>query len=55
MRAALKTVLSGLIGIRRGTDHERQRVRPLALVAAAVVLVALFIFTLLAIVRIVTG
>ena len=55
MRSALRTVLSGLIGIRRRTDHERQRVRPLALAAAAVLLVALFIFTLLAIVRIVTG
>jgi hypothetical protein len=55
MKAAVKTVLSGLIGIRRRADHESQRVRPLPLVAAAAVLVALFIFMLLAIVRIVTG
>ena len=55
MRAAVKAVLSGLIGIRRRADHESQRIRPLPLAAAAVALVALFIFTLLAIVRIVTG
>jgi hypothetical protein len=51
----VKTVLSGLIGIRRKADHESQRIHPLQLIVAALVLVALFIFTLLAIVRIVTG
>jgi hypothetical protein len=55
MMAALKTVLSGLIGIRRKADHDSVRVRPLQLIAAALVLVALFIFTLITIVRIVTG
>ncbi|MGH8721844.1 MAG: DUF2970 domain-containing protein [Burkholderiales bacterium] len=55
MKAAVKAVLSGMIGIRRKGEHERQRVQPLQLIAAAVVLVALFIFTLLAIVRIATG
>ena len=53
--AAVKTVLSGLIGVRRKADHEGQRVRPLQLIVAALALAALFIFTLLAIVRIVTG
>ena len=53
--AALKTVLSGMIGIRRRAAHERERVRPLQLIVAAVVLVALFIVTLLAVVRIVTA
>jgi len=53
--AAVKTVLSGLIGVRRKTDHESQRVHPLQLIIAALVLVALFIFTLLTIVRVVTG
>ena len=53
--AAVKAVLSGLIGIRRRADHERGPVRPLQLIVAAAVLVALFIFTLLAVVRIVTA
>ncbi|MGH8706721.1 MAG: DUF2970 domain-containing protein [Burkholderiales bacterium] len=55
MKAALKTVLSGMIGIRRRADHERQRINPVHVVIAGVVLAALFILTLVAIVRIVTG
>jgi hypothetical protein len=51
----VKTVLYGLIGIRRKTDHESVRIRPLQVIVAAIVLVALFIFTLLTIVRIVLG
>ena len=50
-----KTVLSGLIGIRRRADHEGVQIRPLQVIVAAVVLVALFIFTLLTVVRIVLG
>lgn len=50
-----KTVLFGLIGIRRKADHERVQIRPLQIVVAALVLVALFIFTLLTVVRIVLG
>jgi hypothetical protein len=50
-----KTVLFGLIGIRRKADHESVRVRPLQIVVAAVVLVGLLIFTLITIVRVVTG
>lgn len=50
-----KTVLSGLIGVRRRADHERVQIRPLQLVVAGVVLVALFIVTLLTVVRIVLG
>ena len=53
MMAAAKTVLYGLIGIRRKADHEVMQVKPLQVIVAAVVLVALFIFTLLTIVRIV--
>jgi hypothetical protein len=52
---AAKTVLYGLIGIRRKSDHENVQVRPLQVIVAAVVLVALFIFTLITIVRIVVG
>jgi len=48
---AAKTVLYGLIGIRRKADHEGVQVKPLQLIVAALVLVALFIFTLLTIVR----
>jgi hypothetical protein len=49
----VKTVLSGLIGVRRKADHESVRITPLQVIVAAVVLVALFIFTLLTVVRIV--
>jgi len=48
-----KTVLYGLLGIRRKSDHESVHIRPLQVIVAAIVLVALFIFTLLTIVRIV--
>jgi hypothetical protein len=50
-----KTVLYGLLGVRRKADHESVRITPLQVIVAAVVLVALFIFTLLTIVRIVTS
>ena len=50
-----KTVLYGLIGIRRKADHEGVQIRPLQLIVAGIVLVALFIFTLLTVVRIVLG
>jgi len=49
----LKMVLAGAIGIRRREDHERAPINPVHVVVAAVVFVVLFIFTLLAIVRIV--
>jgi hypothetical protein len=48
-----KTMLHGLIGVRRKADHESVRISPLQVIVAAIVLVALFIFTLLMIVRIV--
>ena len=48
-----RTVLYGLVGIRRKSDHEGARIRPLQVIVAAIVLVALFIFTLITIVRIV--
>ncbi|MBC7803579.1 MAG: DUF2970 domain-containing protein [Candidatus Parcubacteria bacterium] len=49
----VKTVLAGAIGIRRRSDHESAAIRPLHLIAAAVIFALLFIFTLLAVVRIV--
>jgi DUF2970 family protein len=51
----LKTVLSGAIGIRRRSSAEGARLNPVHLIIAAIVLVALFIGTLVTIVRIVTG
>jgi len=51
----VKTVLSAFIGIRRKAEHERAPVTPLQVIVTAVVLVALFILTLLTIVRVVTG
>ncbi|HEX5612018.1 MAG TPA: DUF2970 domain-containing protein [Burkholderiales bacterium] len=52
---AVKTVLSGAIGVRRKSAHERSRVKPLHIVAAALLFVAIFIGTLVGIVRIVLG
>jgi Protein of unknown function (DUF2970) len=49
----VKTVLAGAIGIRRKSDHERAPLNPVHLAVAAVVFALLFIFTLLAIVKIV--
>jgi Protein of unknown function (DUF2970) len=51
----VKTVLSGFIGVRRKADHERAPLNPLHIVIAAVVLVALFIASILAVVRLVTS
>ena len=49
----VKTVLAGAIGIRRKSDHERAPLNPLHLVIAGVMFAALFVFTLLTIVKIV--
>jgi hypothetical protein len=54
-RDAVKTVLAGFIGIRRRADHEGARVSPVHVIVIAVALVAIFIFTLVMVVRIVTG
>ncbi|MBI2748092.1 MAG: DUF2970 domain-containing protein [Burkholderiales bacterium] len=51
----VKTVLSGAIGIRRKSDHDRATVSPVRIIIVAVVFVVLFVFALLAIVRIVTS
>jgi hypothetical protein len=49
----VKTVLWGAIGIRRKAGHERAPLNPVHLVIAGVIFAVLFIFTLLAIVKIV--
>ena len=49
----VKTVLAGAVGIRRKSDHERAPLNPVHLVIAGVMFAVLFVFTLLAIVKIV--
>jgi hypothetical protein len=51
----VKTVLSGMIGIRRREDHERAPLNPVHVIVAAVIAAAIFIGTLITIVRIVVG
>jgi hypothetical protein len=51
----VKTVLWGMIGIRRKADHERASIRPLHLIITAVVFVILFILTLRFIVSLVVS
>jgi Protein of unknown function (DUF2970) len=53
--AVAKTVLSGLIGVRRKADHESARVTPAQVVVAGLLLAAFFVFTLITIVRLVVG
>lgn len=55
MIETVKTVLYGFIGVRRKADHEGAKLNPVHVVIAAVVLVAIFIGTLITIVRIVVG
>ena len=52
---AIKTVLSGAVGIRRKAAHESARVRPAQVIVAAIVFVALFIVTIRTIVHLVTS
>ena len=42
----VKTVLWGMIGIRRKADHERTRLNPVHVIVMAVIFVILFILTL---------
>ncbi|MGH8705612.1 MAG: DUF2970 domain-containing protein [Burkholderiales bacterium] len=51
----VKTVLSGLIGIRRLADHENASVNPVHVIIAAVVLLVLLVFALITVVRMVTS
>jgi len=52
---AVKTVLSGLIGVRRKADHEKAPLNPVHVIVIAVLSVILFIATILSIVRVVTS
>ena len=51
----VKTVLWGMIGIRRKADHERASLNPVHLVILAVAFVVLFILTLRFIVGVVVS
>jgi hypothetical protein len=53
----LKTIAFGALGIRRRADHEREttRIKPLHLIVAGIIAAALFILTLITIVRIVVA
>jgi hypothetical protein len=51
----VKTVLWGMIGIRRKADHERASINPVHVIVTAVVFVVLFILTLRLIVSIVVS
>jgi hypothetical protein len=53
----LKTIAFGALGVRRRADHEREttRIKPLHIVVAGIVAAALFILTLITIVRLVVG
>jgi hypothetical protein len=51
----VKTVLAGFLGIRRRATHDRAAaaITPVQVIVTGIVLAALFVFTLIAIVRIV--
>jgi Protein of unknown function (DUF2970) len=51
----VKTVLAGLIGVRRREDHDKAALNPVHVILTAIVLVVAFILILVTIVRVVTG
>ncbi|KPK05200.1 MAG: hypothetical protein AMJ64_12075 [Betaproteobacteria bacterium SG8_39] len=53
----LKTIAFGALGVRRRADHEREtmRIKPLHIIIAGIIAAALFILTLITIVRIVVA
>jgi hypothetical protein len=51
----VKTVLSGFIGVRKRSDHERAQLNPVHVIIVALLFVVLFIFTIRTIVRLVVG
>ena len=54
---SLKTVLAGMLGVRRKADHVRasESVNPVHVIITGVVVAVLFVATLVAIVRFVVG
>lgn len=53
----LKTVVAGLLGVRRRDTHEAEsaRLRPVQVIAAGVIAAALFVLALVGVVYLVTG
>ena len=51
----VKTVLWGMLGVRRKADHEEAALKPLHLALTALAFVVLFVLSLVTIVRIVTS
>jgi hypothetical protein len=51
----VKTVLWGMIGIRRKSDHERANVKPAHLIVLAVIFVIVFVLTLRLVVSLVVN
>jgi len=51
----VKTVLSAFVGVRRKAAHEEIKINPVHVIVVAVTLAAVFIFTLVTIIRIVTS
>jgi hypothetical protein len=53
----LKTIAFGALGVRRRADHEREttRIKPIYIIVAGIVAAALFILTLITIVRFVVA
>ena len=51
----LKTVAFGFIGVRRKSDHESARIRPVHVIVLGVLFAVIFILTLRTIVGIVTS
>lgn len=56
-REVVKTVLAGLLGVRRRADHDTgsARVKPWHLIVAGLVAAALFVLSLITVVRVVLG
>ena len=52
---AFRTVFSAFLGVRKRDDHEKLRITPLQLVLTGLVAAALFVITVVTIVRLVTG
>ena len=54
---SLKTVLAGMLGVRRKADHVRasESLNPVHVIVTGSVVAVLFVFTLVAIVRFVAG
>jgi len=51
----IKTVLSGFIGVRRKSAHERSRIHPAQIIVAAMLFLVLFIFAIRTVVHLVTS